>query len=79
MGSISAQDSTAIAITALTGTRLPATLRHSREPGTARSRENANIIRDAEVTEAVPQNNCATTAMNSRNSAQALPSEVVQM
>jgi len=33
----------------------------------------------AEVTEAVPQKNCATTAMNRRNSAQALPSEVVQM
>ena len=31
-------------------------------PGTARSRENANIIRDADVTEAVRQNICATTA-----------------
>ena len=68
-----------IASTALTGTRLRATLRQSLEPGTARSRENANIIRDADVTDAVPQKNCATTAMSSRNSAQALPSEVVQM
>ena len=38
-----------------------------------------NIIRDAEVTDAVPQKNCATTAISSRNSAQALPSDVVQM
>ena len=76
---MSAQASTPMAMTALTGTRLRATLRHSREPGTARSRENANIIRDADVTDAVPQKNCATTAMSSRNSAHALPSEVVQM
>ncbi len=61
------------------GTRLRATLRHTFEPGTARSREKANIIRDAEVTDAVPQKNWATTAIRSRNSAQALPSDVVQM
>ena len=70
---------TPIARTAFTGTRLRATRRQVDEPGTARSRENANIIRDAEVTEAVPQKNCATTAMSSRNSAQVLPIEVVQM
>ena len=73
------QARTPIASTALTGTRLRATLRHSLEPGTARSREKANIIRDADVTDAVPQKNCATTAISSRNSAQALPSDVVQM
>ena len=73
------QERTPIASTAFTGTRLRATLRHSLEPGTARSREKANIIRDAEVTDAVPQKNCATTAISSRNSAQALPSDVVQM
>ena len=38
------------------------------------SRENANIIREAEVTEAIVQNNCATTAMKSRNSAQSCSS-----
>ena len=38
-------------------------------PGIAPSRENANIIRDADVTDAVPQKNCATTAITSRNSA----------
>src|SRR5438445_7547156 len=42
-------------------------------PGTARSRENANIIRDAEVTDAIVQKHCATTAMKSRNSAHRLP------
>src|SRR5712691_7925043 len=35
----------------------------------ARSRENANIIRDAEVTDARPQKNWATQAIRSRNSA----------
>ncbi len=35
-----------------------------------RSRENANIIRDADVTDAVRQKNCATTQMKSRISAQ---------
>ena len=39
-------------------------------PGTAPSRENANIIRDAEVTDAVTQKNCATTQMKSSASAQ---------
>src|SRR3977135_1178566 len=38
-------------------------------PGIAPSRENANIMRDADVTDAVPQKNCATTAITSRNSA----------
>ena len=64
------QARTPIAMTALTGTRFRATLRQSRRAGTARSREKANIIRDADVTDAVPQKNCATTAMTSRNSAQ---------
>jgi hypothetical protein len=59
---------------------LRATRRQIREPGTAPSRENANIIRDADVTDAVPKKNCATTAMNSRNSAHyPWPREVVQM
>ncbi len=66
-------------MTALTGTRLLATLRHSAENGTARSRENANIIRDADVTEAVPQNSIAITVMNSRNSVHVSPRDSVQM
>ena len=39
-------------------------------PGTARSREKANIIREADVTDAVTQKNCATTQMKSSASAQ---------
>src|SRR5215217_3391329 len=48
-------------------------------PGTARSRENANIIRDAEVTDAVTQKNCATTQMKSRASAQFWLIELAQI
>ena len=55
VGIISAHERTTIADTAYTGTRLLATRRHSRCPGMAPSREKANIIRDADVTEAVPQ------------------------
>src|SRR5579864_9143006 len=65
--------------TAYTGTRFRLTRRHQWWPGIAPSRENANIIRDAEVTEAVPQKNCATTAMRSRNSAHFLLIDVSQM
>src|SRR6185312_13360873 len=52
---------------------------HSWCPGTARSRENANIILDADVVEAIVQNVCAITAMNSRNSAHLSPIESRQM
>src|SRR5215204_2697780 len=51
------------------GMRFRATRRHSECPGTARSRENANIILDADVTEAVRQKNCAMTQMKSSASA----------
>ena len=49
-------------------------LDQSRCPGTARSRENANSIRDADVIADMPQNSCPITAMNSSNSAPPLPS-----
>src|SRR5688572_1015598 len=52
------------------GIRFLATRRQSVCPGTARSREKANIMRDAEITEAVRQKNCATTQMKSKASAQ---------
>src|SRR5919201_3150103 len=69
-----------IAQTVYTGMRSTFdTRRHSWCPGTARSRENANIIREAEVTDAIVQNVCATTAMKSRNSAQRLLIDVSQM
>src|SRR4029077_8102487 len=52
---------------------------HSWWPGTARSREKANIILDAEVVDAIVQKHCATTAMRIRNSAHLVPIESVQM
>src|SRR5881275_250415 len=77
---MSAHDSTAIAITAFTGTRcLRLTLRQSCRPGTAPSRENANIILEAAVTDASPQKNCATHAITSRNSAHFVLIDVCQM
>src|SRR3954452_21873525 len=79
VGSMSSQASTPIATTARYGTRLLATVRHRKWPGTALSRENANIIRDADVTDAVPQKNCATTAITSRNSAHFRLIDVSQM
>ena len=61
------------------GTRFFATRRQSEWPGTARSREKANIIRDAEVTDAVRQKNCATTQMKSSASAQSWPIDSCQI
>src|SRR5207253_5190563 len=69
-----------IAATVNTGTRSRRDTRfHSRCPGTAPSRENANIIREAEVTDAIVQKHCATTAMKSRSSAHLLPIELRQI
>src|SRR4051812_23887837 len=76
---MSAHERTAIAATAYVGTRFAETRRHSWPPGTAPSRENANIIRDAAVTDASPQKNCATQAITSRNSAQRVLIDVFQM
>src|SRR5215212_12115742 len=42
--------------TAPTGTRLWLSFVHMRQPGIARSRENAYVMRDALVTQAMPQN-----------------------
>src|SRR5262249_20751215 len=53
--------------------------RQSWWPGTARSRENANIIREAEVVDAIVQKDCAITAMKIRNSAHRLPIESCQI
>src|ERR1035437_9407947 len=40
------------------GVRFGPSLRHRLCPGTAPSRENANVIRDALVMHAIPQNSC---------------------
>ena len=43
------------------------TLAQIREPGSALSREKAYDIRELAVTDAMPQKNCATQTMKSRN------------
>ena len=68
-----------MAMTAMCGTRLLATRRQSWCPGTARSRENANSILDAEVTEAVRQKNCATQQMARMNVPQLCPMAATQL
>ena len=55
------------------------TFRQSWCPGTARSREKANIILEADVVDAIVQKHCATTATKMRNSAHLLPIESCQM
>src|SRR5919198_6593819 len=80
VGSSSSHERTQIPQMAFTGTRSRLeTWRQSWCPGRARSRENANIIREADVTEAMVQKHCAIAAMKSRNSAHLLPIEVSQM
>src|SRR5262245_52615699 len=61
------------------GIRFLATRRQSWWPGTAPSRENANIIREADVTDAVTQKNWATTQMKSNASAQFWLIELAQI
>src|SRR5829696_3428007 len=65
-----AAERTVIATQESCGTRFLPICRQSRCPGTAPSRENANSIRDADVSDAVTQKNCATTQTNSSASAQ---------
>src|SRR5262245_60679224 len=52
---------------------------HNWWPGTAPSREKANIILDADVVDAIVQKTCATTAIKRQNSAHLVPIESVQM
>ncbi len=53
--------------------------RHSLWPGIAPSRENANVIRDALVTHAMPQKICPTVEMKITNFAVPLPSAEVMI
>ena len=48
-------------------------------PGTAPSRLKAKVILEFAATEAIPQKNCATTAISSRSSAPTRPRAAVQM
>ena len=68
-----------MANTAYTGTRCLETRRQSVCPGTAPSRENANIIREADVVDAVRQKNWAITQMKSSASDQFLLIDVFQI
>ena len=54
-GSVMRAAATATPITALAGTRLALSVDQICEPGTARSRLNANVMRDAEVRHDVAQ------------------------
>src|SRR3954454_17468379 len=79
VGTISRNASPQMHQTALTGWRFEPSWRQVRWNGVAPSRENANSIREAEVTEAMPQNSWATTAMKSMNSAHLLDVAVCHM
>src|SRR6478752_782217 len=63
-GRVMTAASTAVTTTAAAGTRLALILAHHWWPGTARSRLNANSIRDALVWQAVVQKNCPAVEMN---------------
>src|SRR4051795_5816560 len=54
---------TATPMTALNGMRLALTRLHRLDPGTAPSRLNAYIMREALVMQLMPQKNCPTTQM----------------
>src|SRR4030095_16674429 len=64
---------------AMCGTRFEDTRRQSWWPGTARSRENANSIREADVTDAMRQKSCATQQMNRMDVPQLSPIAVTQL
>src|SRR5262245_28333155 len=56
-GRVSTAPTTVPAMIALAGVPLLVTFDHNRQPGTARSRLNAYVIRDIEVTQLMPQKN----------------------
>src|SRR3954454_17643756 len=64
------------ATTAKAGTRWWFNRVHIRQPGTARSREKANIIREQEVTQAMPQKSCPIVAVTTTTFCQPNGSEV---
>src|SRR3954451_24753202 len=64
---------TATAMTALNGMRFELTRLQIRQPGTAPSRLNAYIMRDALVMQLMPQNSWPQTAMMSTSLTQPVP------
>src|SRR3954471_17734037 len=69
-GSVMISAATATATTEYAGTRRRSTRLHTRQPGIARSRENAYHVRDALVSPAMPQNSWPMVAMRITSSAQ---------
>src|SRR5215470_3506291 len=74
-GSVRIALMTATMTTAFAGTRVAVSFDHDCQPGTARSRLNANVIREADVRHDVAQNSCAEAEMNRINVAQFLSIE----
>src|SRR5215210_982769 len=69
-GSVMMSAANATATTEEAGTRRRSTVLHSRQPGIARSRENAYQVRDALVRPAMPQKSWPIVAMRMTSSAQ---------
>ena len=69
-GLVTSAATTATPSTALAGTRAAVSFDQIADPGTAPSRLNAKVIREAEVRQEVAQKNCAEAEMNSTSVAQ---------
>ena len=65
-------------MTAYAGTRWWFSRVHSCQPGTARSRENAYIMREHEVTQAMPQNSWPIVAISTTSFSQPSGSDVAK-
>src|SRR5262245_17021232 len=78
-GSVTIAATTPTSTTALAGTRLGVSADQRFDPGTAPSRLNANVIRDADVMQEVAQKNCADAEMNSTSAPQLVPIACVKM
>src|SRR3954454_1950197 len=79
VGTIKRNDRPQMPHTAYTGWRALPKVRQVRWNGVAPSREKANSMREAEVTEAMPQKSWATTAITSISSAHCVDVAVCQM
>src|SRR3954470_20459804 len=77
-GRVMMSAATATARTEKAGTRRLSTALHSRQPGIARSRENAYQVRDALVRPAMPQKIWPIVEMRITSSAHPEPSELVK-
>ncbi len=78
-GTVTSHANTQTNRTAHVGVRFLPRRRQRLWPGTAPSRENAKVIRDALVTQAMPQNNCPIVEIRMTALAPAEPSAVVKI